>query len=282
MIKTHFILTKPGIIMGNAITTAGGFALASRGQIDWWLFLATLTGLSLIIASACVFNNYVDREADKKMERTKHRPLVTGAISVQNALSFGLLLGVSGIALLYTYTNILTLAIAIVGFFIYVVLYAMGKYQSTYGTLIGSVAGGVPPLVGYCAVTNRFDLGALLLFMILVLWQMPHFFAIAMYRYDDYAAANIPVLPVRKGMHVTKVHMLAYTIAFLACSLTLTLCGYTGYAYLVVAALLGLAWLRLCLQGFKAENDHLWARQMFRLSLVIITVLCITMSVDTI
>jgi len=282
MIKTYYLLMKPGIIFGNLITTAGGFALASKGHFDLWLFIVTLVGLSCVIASACVCNNYIDRESDKKMERTKHRALVKGLISGQNAVMFAISLGITGFLALSIYTNLLTVLIALTGFLFYVILYSFGKYLSSFGTVIGSIAGAVPPVVGYCAVTNRIDAGALLLFLILILWQMPHFFAIAMYRFEDYVAASIPVLPVIKGMRTTKIHMLLYIIAFIPATLALTLCGYTGYTYLAVALLLGIAWLWLCVKGFKSTNDKLWARQMFLFSLVTITALCPLIAVDTI
>jgi len=282
MVKAHIVLTKPGIILGNVITTAGGFALASRGRLDGWLFLMTLIGLSFVIASSCVFNNYIDRHVDAKMARTKNRALAQGVVSSKSAIIYGVLLGLIGSGVLFFYTNILTLSIALAGFLIYVFPYSFGKYRTSYGTLIGSIAGAAPPLVGYCAVTREFDLGALLLFLVVVLWQMPHFYAIAIYRFNDYHRAGIPVLPVKKGMHVTKVHMLLYTIAFIVAALLLTFFDYTGYVYFTVAALLGLAWLGLCMKGFKSSNNARWARKVFLFSLVVITGLCLAMAFDTI
>jgi protoheme IX farnesyltransferase len=280
MIKTYYLVTKPGIIMGNLVTVAAGFALASKGHINFLLFLATLVGLACVIASACVFNNYIDRHADEKMARTKNRPLVTGAISIRNAILFAISLGVLGIFVLAVYTNLLTVLIAAAGFCIYVFLYSFWKYRTTYATEIGSFAGGVPPLVGYCAASGHLDGGALLLFLMIALWQMPHFFAISMYRSDDYAAASIPVLAVKKGMAVAKMRMLLYIAAFMMVTLLLTFCGYTGIAYLTTAAVLGIAWLWLCIKGFKSSNEKLWARQMFRFSLIVIMALSILISVD--
>ncbi len=282
MIRTYYLLTKPGIIMGNLITTVGGFALASRGHIDPWLFLATLTGLGLIIASACVFNNYIDREADRKMARTKHRALAKGLISGPKALFFALFMGLMGLLVLSFFTNFLAVLVAAIGFFIYVGLYSLWKYRTTYATLVGSIAGAIPPVVGYCAVSHTFDFGAALLFMILVFWQMPHFFAIALYRLNDYAAASIPVLPLQRGNYATKVQMLLYVIAFAIATLLLIAFGYTGVAYLISTLVLSAAWIYLSIQGFRTKNDQLWARQMFRLSLVIITILCIMISVDAV
>jgi len=282
MIKTYYLLTKPGIIVGNAITVAAGVALASKGNLDFWLFLETLVGLSLVIASACVFNNYIDREADKKMERTKNRALAKGMISVNRALIFAILLGIVGFVILSLYTNLLTVLCALAGFLIYVVLYSFWKYHTTYGTIIGSIAGAVPPVVGYTAVTNHFDFGAFLLFLILVLWQMPHFYSIAMYRFDDYTAASIPILPIKKGVSITKIHMLCYIIAFILTSLMLFFFGYTGHIYLIIATIFGISWLLLCMKGFKSQNTKRWGRQMFVLSLFVVTALCVTMAIDVI
>lgn len=279
MIKSYFMLTKPGIIFGNAITAAGGFALASKGYIDIRLFLATLIGLSLLIASACVFNNYIDRNMDKMMVRTKNRALARGSISTEKAIVFAIVLGLFGVFILALYTNLLTSLMALSGFFVYVVLYSLSKYRSPYATIIGSISGGMPPIIGYLAVTGYFDVGVFLLFLLVTFWQMPHFFAIAMYRFDDYSAASIPVLPITKGAYLTKIHMMLYIIAFLITAFMLTVLGYTGYAYLTVITLLSLIWLLLCIKGFKSDNDQLWGRQMFRFSLIVIMVLCIMISI---
>lgn len=280
MLKTYYMLTKPGIILGNIVTTAAGFALASRGMINFSLFITTLVGLAFIIASAGVINNYTDRKADAKMSRTKNRPLATGLIAGKNAIFFAIFLAIIGSMILYAYTNVLTLLIAYFGFFVYLVLYAFTKYRSFYGTLVGSLAGAVPPVVGYCAVSNQLDLGAFLLFIIMVLWQMPHFFSIAIYRINDYAAASIPVLPIQKGIDVTKIEILFYIIAFIITSALLTLTGYTGYLYLTISTTLGLLWFIFALKGFKVTNDKKWARQMFVYSLMVIMAMSVTISYD--
>lgn len=272
--KPYFLLTKPGIVMGNAITTFGGFALASRGQFDFRLFLATLIGLSLIVASGCVFNNYIDRNADQKMTRTQNRPLAKGAISSQKALILAAFLGLFGTLLLSFFASPIALALAVIGFTVYVFWYSFAKYRTVHGTLIGSIAGAVPPVVGYCAVSHRFDLGALLLFIVFALWQMPHFYAIAIYRLEEYAAALIPVLPIKKGIRATKIHMLFYTLAFIAACFMLTLFRYTGPSFAITAIGFGLVWLWLALKGFQTDNDKHWARKMFIFSLIVVTALC--------
>lgn len=241
-----------------------------------------LFGISFVIASACVFNNYIDRDIDDKMERTKNRALVKHLISGRNALVYAIFLGLIGVLFLGLYTNLLTLFLALTGFFFYVVMYGIWKRRSIYGTLVGSISGAVPPVVGYCAVSNRFDLGAVILFLILVFWQMPHFYAIAIFRLKDYAAASIPVLPVKKGILVTKIHMLFYIVAFIFATGMLPFLGFTGYRYLVVVTLLGLGWIGMAIKGFRTGNNKVWARKMFVFSLVIIVLLCLMISVDVV
>jgi len=282
VIGAYYRLTKPGIIYGNLLTVTAGFLLASYGHINLWLLLATLVATSLVIASACVFNNYIDRDIDKLMARTKERALVTQVIKGQNALIYATVLGLIGLFVLATYTNLLTVLVGLIGFIDYVVLYGITKRRSIYGTIVGSIAGATPVVAGYTAVTNSLDSAALILFLILVFWQMPHFYAIAMYRFSDYKAAKIPVLPVKKGKQNTKLQMTIYIIAFVIATISLSVFGYTGYTYLVVMLLLGLGWLWLDLQGFKSSDDKRWARRMFLFSLVVILSLSIMLSLDAV
>ncbi len=281
MIKQYLQVTKPGIIFGNLISVVGGFLLASKGSIDYPLFLATLVGVSLVVASGCVFNNYIDRDIDKKMERTKNRVLVKGLIAPSVTLVYATALGIVGFALLYIAANPLAMWLAVMGFVVYVGIYSLYmKRHSVYGTLIGSLSGAAPPVIGYCAVTNEFDAGALILLAIFSLWQMPHSYAIAIFRFKDYQAANIPVLPVVKGISVAKNHITVYILAFMIATLMLTLVGYAGYKYLIVAAAVSVWWLGMALRGYKTENDSVWARKLFVFSIVAITSLSVMMSID--
>jgi protoheme IX farnesyltransferase len=280
LFKTYLSLTKPGIIRGNAVTAAAGFFFASRGNIDIGLGLALLVGLSLVIASACVFNNYIDRGIDKKMARTKQRALVSGSVSGRNALIFASLLGILGAVVLGIYTNALTLGLALFGFFAYVVIYGIGKRATVHGTVIGSISGAVPPVAGYTAAAGSIDSAAIILFLILVFWQMPHFYAIAMYRSKDYAAAGIPVLPVARGLRKTQIQILLYVAAFTLTAYSLAFFGYAGYIYAATVSFLGLFWFVFGTLGFNSPDKNRWARKMFFLSLIIITVVSIMLSVD--
>ena len=278
----HFIqITKPGIIFGNVLSVAGGFFLASKGDIDFVVFLAAVIGTSLVVASGCVFNNCIDRDIDQRMERTRNRVLVQGLVSMKLALLYASILGIGGVSLLYTYANPLAALLGVIGFVVYVGLYSLYfKRKSVHGTLIGSLSGAMPPVIGYCAVTNSFDFAALTLLVMFSLWQMPHSYAIAIFRFNDYSAAKIPVLPVKRGILVTKRHILLYILAFLVATLMLTVGGYAGLNYLAVAAGMGMYWLYMAWKGYKAADDTVWARKLFVFSIFTITALSVMMSVD--
>ncbi|HAS84918.1 MAG TPA: protoheme IX farnesyltransferase [Candidatus Yonathbacteria bacterium] len=279
--KDYYQLTKPGIIGGNAITVVAGFLLASGGDVDCGLMIATLVGLSLVVASGCVMNNYIDRDIDGMMERTKNRALVIGTITPRNALIYGKVLAIFGLGVLAFYTNLLTTAMAVLGLFVYVVVYSLWlKRTSTHGTIVGSISGAMPPVVGYLAVSGSIDLGAVILFFILSLWQMPHSFTIAIYRLEDYIKAGIPVLPAKKGILVTKIQTLIYIALFVMATFALPVFGYTGYEYLLVMVILGLGWLGLSASGFYSTNNKLWARNMFVYSIAILVVFSIMIAIE--
>ncbi|WP_151192879.1 heme o synthase [Cysteiniphilum sp. JM-1] len=273
-------LIKPGIIFGNIVTLCGGFFVAVQGNFSWIVFLSALIGMAFVIACGCVLNNYIDRDIDQLMKRTQKRPSACGLVSLRFALSYAFILGIVGFMALYLGTNNLTVIIAAIGLFAYVVAYTLWfKRSSIFGTVVGAISGAVPPVIGYTAVTNRFDAVALTLFIILVCWQMPHFFAIAIYRKDDYAAANIPVLPLKRSMLYTQVNALIFVVLYVIATLMLAVVAHVHLLYLAVAFILGIAWIALSIKGFKAEDKAHWARKMFIFSIVSITLLSIFMAV---
>lgn len=279
MFKKYYLLTKPGIVRGNVFTAMGGFFLASRGTIDIPALLGALFGTAFIIASGCIFNNYIDRDIDSKMVRTQKRALVTGAISSRNALLFGALLGIVGVITLLVFTNLLSCLVAVTGFIFYVVVYGYFKRASVYGTLIGSISGAIPPVIGYTAATHALDLGAVVLFLILVAWQMPHFYAIGIFRKDDYEMAGLPILPVKKGFDETKKHMIFFAALFLFGISLLTLFGYTGYLYLIVMFIVGGLWVGKILQK-EISDQNMWAKKVFGLSIVVLSLFSVIISID--
>ncbi|MGO2234323.1 protoheme IX farnesyltransferase [Marinomonas sp. UCMA 3892] len=282
MFKRYLQVTKPGIIMGNLISVAGGFFLASRGEIDWILMLATVIGLSLVVASGCAINNYIDRDIDAKMQRTRNRVTVNGEMSGKAAFFHGIVLGVIGFALLSYFTNWVAVAFAAFGYVVYVGLYTMYfKRKSVYGTFVGSLSGAVPPVVGYCAAAGQFDAGAAILLTMFCIWQMPHSYAIAIFRYKDYEAAGIPVLPVSQGIAKAKRHIILHIAAFAVVAALLPLTGYVGIGFMVVALATSLWWLAMALRGYRPGIDvNGWARQVFFFSIITVTALSVTMALD--
>ncbi len=265
---------KPGIILGNLITVAAGFFLASHGSFDLVIFLGALLGLGSVMGSACIMNNYIDRHIDRKMERTKYRALATGLISEKKALLFAFFLACLGSAILLFLTNQVTFFLAVFGYAFYMI-YSLGKSHTVYGTAIGSLSGAVPPVVGYCSVRGEFDLGALILFAMMVFWQMPHFFSIAIFRMDDYKAAGIPVFPIAYGLEKTRIRMGIYIVLYILAGIMLTIFGFTGYFSLATIVLGSLWWLKKCFSGVA---DRKWGYQMFRDSLVLITAVSLAIS----
>jgi protoheme IX farnesyltransferase len=252
---------------------------ASRHAVDVWLLLATLAGMSLVVASGCVFNNYIDREIDKKMSRTKQRALVIKSISPLRALAFATVLGLTGFLTLSLLTNWLVVAVALAGYVTYIVIYGYAKRHWVRGTEVGSIAGAMPILAGYCAVSGRLDAGALIIFGMLAVWQMPHFYGIAMHRYDDYKRAKLPVMPVARGMLSAKLQTLIYIVIFGALASLLTIYGYTGYLYLIVMVVISLAWFAKGIRFFSNKDNKLWGRKMFLFSLIVIMVMAVMLSV---
>jgi protoheme IX farnesyltransferase len=275
-IRRYYSLTKPGVLYGTVITGAAGFLLASGHfkRFDGWLFLAAMAGMTLVIASACVLNNYLDRDIDSIMERTRKRAVASGAVEGRRAVVFSAVLGLLGVAVLALWVNALVVLIGVVGFIDYVLLYGvLAKRLSVHGTLVGSISGAMPVLAGYCAVSGHLDAAAVLIFLALFFWQMPEFYSISIYRRREYAAAGVPVMSVIKGIRSTIVQIYVYTVLFVICTLLLTPLGYTGVVYLAVMAALGAWWLRLAHQGWRTGNARAasaWARRMFRASLIIL------------
>ncbi len=278
-IKSYYYLTKPGIIQGNLLMATAGFLLASPHRIDVWTLLALLVGTTLVIGSGCVFNNYLDRDIDKKMARTKKRALVTHKIPVVNALVYAALLLVVGFGVLVAYTNWFVVLIGATGFVDYVVIYGWAKRHTVHSTLIGGVSGAASALAGYCAASGQFDKAALLVLLIMSAWQMAHFYGIGIRRRADYKAAGLPILPVVKGVPAAKRQTICYMVLFIVASSLLTVFGYTGYVYLVVMLILGFAWLIRALRTYNQKDDTLWGKQVFLFSLIVLLVTSVMLSV---
>ncbi|MCD8509250.1 MAG: heme o synthase [Bacillus sp. (in: Bacteria)] len=277
--KTYVDISKTGIVKSNLITTFTGLFLAgvytgTTLSSDPLTVLLTLLGSALIIAGGCALNNYIDRDIDHLMERTKERPSVTGELKGKQILTYGLVTSALG-TLLLSMTTYMAAVIGLIGLFVYVVLYSMWtKRTTTFNTIVGSFSGAVPPLIGWAAIDASLHPVAWSLFLIMFIWQPPHFLALAMKRVDEYKRAGIPMLPVVAGFKVTKRQINWYVAALIPISLTV---AHFGAVYTIVALLLGVGWLVLGLASSKYNDDLKWASHMFYYSLIYMTVLFILM-----
>lgn len=279
-LKAYYRLTKPGIVYGNVFSAIAGFLMVSNFNIDFRLLSGLVIGVSFVIASACVFNNYFDRHIDSKMDRTKRRALVTGSITNRDAIIYATNLGVIGFLTLGFFTNWLTVVVGLIGYVDYVILYGLAKRRSTYGTIIGSISGSASLVAGYVAVTDSFDSTATILFLIMVFWQMAHFHSIALRRINDYRLAGLPVLPAVKGQDKTKFIIKMYVVGFAMTSTSLFILGGVGYVYLL--SMLVLSWMWLWKSQMEYVDGTEWARVMFKFSLKVLVAFCLLLSFNSI
>lgn len=278
-------LFKLGIVNSNLITVFTGYWLALYftntpflPNVD--LFLLTFGGSSLVIIGASVLNNWYDVDIDPLMKRTRERPTVTGKLSLNTVLLIGLVTTLLGLTMLL-FTTITATIVAFVGWFTYVVLYTMwSKRRYTLNTEIGCISGAVPPVIGWSAVsTDLFHIVPITLFLIMFIWQTPHFLALAMKNHREYKAAGIPMLPVVHGFEFTKRQIFVY----IACLLPLPFfLGELGVTFLVVASILNVGWLILGCSGFFMKNNLKWANMIFTYSLNYLLVMFLLMILVTI
>ncbi|APC94573.1 heme o synthase [Francisella tularensis] len=278
--KRYLQLAKPGIIFGNLITLTGGFLLATHREIGFEylpLFIYVMIGVALMIAAGCVFNNIYDKDIDSSMTRTQNRPLVTGDISVIQATIYGTILLILSCLVLYYLVNLLTLWIIIIGFIVYVGIYTVSKRLTIHATVLGGISGAIPPVAGYTAVVNILDYNALALFLILFFWQIPHSYAIAMLYIDDYKKVKLPMLPIVKGIAYTKKIMLFYLALFVvSCALPAVL-GSADLFSFIVCMLVALFWMYKSIQSYRTDTDRVFAKTVFKFSIIVITAICLTM-----
>jgi heme o synthase len=266
-------LAKPRLAALVLCTTAGGLWLAP-GRRDGLSSAVLLVGTSLVVAAANALNNFLERDVDALMRRTRDRPLPAGRLDPSVALALGLLLPSLALPALALYTNGVTATLAALALFTYVVVYTPLKQKSSLALLVGAVPGAIPPLMGWTAVTGRIDAGGLALFALLFCWQLPHFLAISMYLKEDYARGGLRVFALVHGDRAARAWAAAATLVLVPVSLTLLPLGLAGPVYGVAAVLLGGALAAYGLTGLRQQGaGHRWARNFFLLTLVYLTLL---------
>ena len=279
-----FALIKIGIVNSNLMTAFAGFWLAlfytnQTFSGNWVAFVGMMVGTAFVIAGASVLNNYYDRDIDHLMSRTEKRATITGTIPLKVVLGMGIAFSAIGMITLYAVSP----AAAFFGFFgwfVYVFLYTMwSKRKYTINTVIGCFSGAAPPLIGWAAVDSTLHPAAFVLFLVMFLWQIPHFLSLAMMKKEEYGKANVPMLPVVYGNGITKRQIFIYTICLLPLPFYF---ASLGTIFLVFSTLLTIGWVILAFKGFRTKDDTKWARKMFIYSLNYLTLFFIGLVIATI
>lgn len=278
-IRAYLHILKPGITISNTISAVAGFffGVSVINDFSSSTLIGLMLGIAAVIGSACVANNVLDEKIDAKMKRTKRREVVTGIISKRAALLYSLILAGIGFALIFMLTNVLTGVLGVVAYVSYVALYGAAKRTTIWSTVIGTLPGALPLVAGYTAMTGRLDTAALILFAMMVFWQLGHFYAIAMFRRDDYAAAGLPVWSVARGLASTKRQLFLFVWLFLVSAPLLSVAGYTGKLYAI--AMVGAAAIWVVNGLKKYDDDVAWARGMFFVSLSVLLIMCLLIAI---
>ena len=278
--RDYVTLTKPRIMSLLLLTGAAGMFVGAQGVPPLGTFAVTMAGLALACGGASALNHVLDRDLDRLMRRTGHRPVAEERVTPDRALEFGLALMAFSFVLLASLVNVLTAALALVGGLIYVLVYTRWLKRSTpQNIVIGGAAGAVPPLVGWAAATGNLTLPALFLFLIVFFWTPPHFWALALIIKRDYAAARVPMLPVVRGDDETARQIVWYSLVLVAVTLLPFAWHTAGVVYLVAALLLGALFLRLAWR-LRRETTTARAGALFHYSLLYLALIFVALAVD--
>jgi len=270
-VRQYLSLTKPRVNMLIVFCAVIGMLLSVDGLVPWQPLILGTLGIALVSGAAAAMNCLVESHIDAKMARTAWRPLPSGQLTVPQTVFFSLLIGGLGMAVLFWGVNALTAWLTLATFVGYAVIYTLIlKPLTPQNIVIGGASGAMPPVLGWAAVTNSMPAEPWVLFLIIFVWTPPHFWALALYRVDDYARSGLPMLPVTHGSEFTRLHILLYSFLLLAVSTLPTAMGMTGWFYLTLAVGLGLRFCQLAWQLHRAYSEAL-ARKTFKFSIWYLT-----------
>nr|PZN72063.1 MAG: protoheme IX farnesyltransferase [Bacillota bacterium] len=281
VLRDYVALTKPRIVILLLITAFAAMWVAAGGLPPLGLTIVTLTGLAMSCGAANAINMWYDRDIDAIMTRTRRRPLPAGRLAPEQALRFGVVMGVLSFLVLLT-VNLLTALLAAAGLLFYVLVYTMWLKRSTaHNIVIGGAAGAAPPLVGWAAVTGRLDWAAVIMFLVVFVWTPPHFWALALFRSEDYARAGVPMLPVVRGERVTKWQILLYSVLLVPSAALLYWTGAVGRFYLWTSVLLGAAMVAAAIGLLRERPPQMdWAHRTYGWSLLYLFAVFLAMMLD--
>jgi len=280
--RDYLDLTKPSITAMCVMMTFGGYWLAARNlsDISWFHLLVTIVGTTLIVGGSCALNMFMERKNDLLMKRTATRPLPSGRISARAGLIYALALSIGGFLLLTFMVNAITGILAAIALGSYIGLYTPMKRKTPVFLLIGTIPGAIPPLLGWTAFTGEVQLPGLILFSLLVFWQLPHFLALSLMLKNDYAKAGIQVVPLVHGDHRTRLMAFAYTLTLLPVSLALVPLQVAGPLYFAIALFAGLWFLWVAWKGLTVNRQKLWPRKLFFASLIYLPLIALALFLD--
>ncbi len=279
-IKNYYELCKPNVVLMMLLCALVGIILASDILLPLIEILVPLVGIGLCSGSAAAINQIIDREADAEMARTDKRPIPQGEISVTNASIFAFVIGLLGVLILVYFVNSLTAILTIFALGGYAFIYTIFLKRATpQNIVIGGLAGAAPPLLGWASVTNTIEPNALILVLIIFIWTPPHFWALAIYRKDDYAKQSIPMLPVTHGVAFTKLQIVLYTIILFLVSLFPYIVLMSGALYLISAIILSSLFLFYSIRLYLSDDDK-YAMQTFWYSIYYIFLIFIALIID--
>ncbi len=275
-----FTLSKPLIVALLLLTTLGGLIVGGKGWPSPMLAFWTMLGGALAAGGSSALNQYIDRELDKKMQRTSNRPLAAGRMTPAEGLSFGLGLCLLSYYILAGFVNLEAALLSLAGIFYYVIFYSvLLKKTTVQNIVIGGGAGAIPPMVGWAAATGHLSLAAWILFLIIFMWTPPHFWALAIVRKNDYERAGVPMLPVVKGEEVTRTQILIYTLILVGVSLLLPIIKATGFVYLISAIVLGLLLIYAAWRVWRVPGNKV-AWTMYRWSSMYLALIFLALMID--
>ena len=256
--RDYLEITKPKVVVLLTFTATAGMLLAAETFPPWTVLVFGSAGIALVSAAAAALNQVVDQRIDAVMARTRNRPLPRGQLETAQAVAFAALLAAAGMWLLVAFTNVLCAILTFASLLGYAVIYTMFLKRATpQNIVIGGASGAAPPLLGWIAVSGQFEPGAAILFAIVFVWTPPHFWALAIHRRDDYAAIDMPMLPVTHGVELTRLHILLYTVLLFVFGLLPYLVGMSGLLYLAGAVVLGARFLWWAYRMYRRRDDSL-------------------------
>lgn len=278
--RQYWALTKPRVTQLAVFCAVIGMFLASPGMVPWSVLIGASAGIWLLAGAAFAINCLVEQRVDAKMRRTSWRPSATGAISDLKILAFSFVIGAIGMFLLWHFANPLTMWATFATFIGYAIIYTLLLKPATpQNIVIGGLSGAMPPALGWCAVANEIPAEAWLLVLIIFTWTPPHFWALALYRRDDYEKSGLPMLPVTHGEKFTLLHILLYTLILIAATLLPFIYRMSGYFYLISALVLGLMFIYYAIALLKNYSDEL-AKKTFKFSILYLALLFAALLID--